>query len=228
LRAARYDWVYLLNNDAILEPPALCSLAPHRASKTFSIASQIVLKDTTRFRDETNWTTLLVEAGLAVIHDRIPTSSEASAPNFYSGGGASLFQRRLLQSLLDDSAYAPFYWEDVEWGWRARKLGYESTFCPSSVAHHTKRSTVARYYSPAEVERIVRRNRFLFQLRNFTTAGSLERVIEAIAQSPEPMASEFLAAATRWKIARGRLWNHLAPFTDEEVFARWNSSMSNC
>jgi GT2 family glycosyltransferase len=225
LRAARYDWVYLLNNDVVLEPLALCSLAPHRSSTTFSIASHIVLKDTTRFRDETNWTTLLVEAGLAVIHDRIPTS-EASAPNFYAGGGASLFQRRLLQSLLDDSAYAPFYWEDVEWGWRARKLGYESTFCPGSVAHHTKRSTVARYYSPAEVERIVRRNGFLFQLRNFTTAGSLERVIEAIAQSPEPMASEFLVGATRWKIARGRLWNHLAPFTDEEVFARWNSSES--
>jgi hypothetical protein len=38
------------------------------------------------------------------------------------------------------------------------------------------------------------------------------------------MASDFLAASTRWKIARGRLWNHLAPFTDEEVFARWNNS----
>jgi len=166
LRAARHDWVYLLNNDVVLEPLALCALAPHRACRTFSIASHIVLKDTTRLPDETNWTTLLVESGLALIHDRIPTSGVA-APNFYSGGGASLFQRRLLRSLLDDSAYAPFYWEDVEWGWRARKLGYESTFCPGSVAHHTRRSTVARYYSPAEVERIVRRKRFPVPVAEF-------------------------------------------------------------
>jgi hypothetical protein len=78
------------------------------------------------------------------------------------------------------------------------------------------------------VEQIVHRNRLLFQLRNFTTAGSLERAIEEIADAPEPVGAHFLAPATRWKIARGRLWNHLAPITDEEVFALWNNSISNC
>jgi radical SAM protein with 4Fe4S-binding SPASM domain len=224
LDAARYDWVYLLNNDVALDPGALRALAPHRGGRTFSIASQIMFKDTTRFRDETNWTTLLVESGLAAIHDWIP-GSEALVPTFYAGGGASMFQTRLLRALLDASAYAPFYWEDVEWGWRARKLGYESWFCPSSVAHHTRRATVDKYYSPAEVDRIIRRNGLLFQLRNFTTAGLLERVIEEISRAPEPVASHFITASTRWKIACGRLWNHRAAFTDEEVFARWSRSL---
>jgi GT2 family glycosyltransferase len=225
LGAVRHDWVYLLNSDAALEPSALRALAQFRSAETFSVASQIVLKDRTRFRDETNWTALLLESGLAAIHDWIP-EGDAPVPNFYGGGGASLFRACLLRKLLDSSAYDPFYWEDVEWGWRARKLGYVSWFCPASIACHTRRSTIARHYSAEAVERIVRRNGLLFQLRNFTTAGSMERVMEEIAGAPEEVAAHFLAPATRWKIARGRWWNHLAPLTDEEVFARWRGSLA--
>jgi len=227
LQSVRYDWVYLLNSDVVLEPSALRVLGPQRSGGTFSVASQIILKDTTRFRDETNWTTLLVESGLATIHDWIPRS-DAPVPNFYGGGGASLFRTPLLRRLLDAHAYDPFYWEDVEWGWRARKLGYDSWYCPGSLAYHTRRSTIGRHYPAEAVERIIRRNGLLFQLRNFTTAGSLERVIEEIAQTPEPIGAHFLAPAASWKIARGRFWNHLAPLTDEEVFALWNNSISNC
>ena len=113
-------------------------------------------------------------------------------------------------------------------GLAGAKARVRIVFCPASVAHHTRRSTVDRYYAPAEVDRIIRRNGFLFQLRNFTTAGSLERVIEEIARAPEPVGAHFQAPATRWKIARGRFWNHLAPLTDEEVFALWKNSISNC
>jgi len=227
LRSVRYDWVYLLNSDVALEPSALRRLSPLRACGAFSASSQIVFKDSTRFRDETNWSTLLLESGLATIHDWIP-KSDAPVPTFYSGGGASLFRTRLLRKLLDASAYDPFYWEDVEWGWRARKLGYDAWYCPGSMAYHTQRSTIGRRYSAETVEGIIRRNGLLFQLRNFTTVGSLDRVIEEIALAPETFGAHFLTPATRWKIARGRLWNHLAPLTDEEVFALWNDSISNC
>jgi len=106
LRAARYDWVYLLNNDMALDPAALRELAPCRDDRTFSIGSQIVLKDTTRFREETNWTTLLIESGLATIHDWIPRSG-TTVETFYAGGGASLFHARLLLRLFDSMVYAP-------------------------------------------------------------------------------------------------------------------------
>lgn len=227
LRSVRHDWVYLLNSDVVLEAAALRVLAPLRSGETFSVASQIVLKDTTRFRDETNWSTLLVESGLATIHDWIPKSAWP-VPAFYGGGGASLFRTCLLGKLLDAAAYDPFYWEDVEWGWRARKLGYDCWYCPGSIGYHTQRSTIGRHYSAETVEQIIRRNGLLFQLRNFTTAGSLERVMEEIASAPEMVGAHFLAPATRWKIARGRWWNHLAPLTDEEVFALWNNCISNC
>jgi GT2 family glycosyltransferase len=220
LRTVRHDWVYLLNSDVVLERAALGELALLRRGGTFSIASQIVLKDTTRFRDETNWGALLVEDGLATIHDWIPQTTQP-VPAFYAGGGASLFRTSLLRTLANPRVYDPFYWEDVEWGWRARKLGYDSWFCPASVAHHTQRSTIGRHYSSENVDRIVSRNRWLFQLRNFTTAGSLERLMEEIAGAPDEVGDHFLNAATRWGIARGRWWNHVAPVTDEEVLAGW-------
>jgi GT2 family glycosyltransferase/MoaA/NifB/PqqE/SkfB family radical SAM enzyme len=225
LRAVRFDWVYLLNSDVVLDPGALRETARHRDRGVFSVASQIMLKDRTRFRDETNWTTLFVEDGLATIHDRIPQSSETVA-GFYAGGGASLFQTRVLRRFARVSVYHPFYWEDVEWGWRARKLGYRSLFCPSSVAHHAQRSTIIRHYPAADVDRVLERNRFLFQLRNFTTTGSLRRVAEEVASSPSGLDRYFLQSSTLWKIACGRLWNHLAPVPDEGVLTEWNGSSS--
>jgi len=216
LRAVRFDWVYLLNSDAELEPSALEALICHRDAGCFAVASQIVLKDTTRFRDETNWTTLFLEDGMATIHDLIPRS-DMPAEGFYAGGGAALFQTRLLRSFLDAPVYEPFYWEDVEWGWRARKSGYRVVFCPASVAHHSQRSTIARHYSTEEIEAVVERNRLLFQLRNFTQASSVERIIEEISRSPRSTAEYFRHPTIIWRIVLGRFWNHAAALGDEEI-----------
>jgi GT2 family glycosyltransferase len=227
LRVAQYDWVYLLNSDAVPDRGALHALRAHRDSDVFSIASQILLKDKTRYREETNWGALLLESGVAEIHDWIPRSA-APVETFYAGAGASLFQARLLRRFLNESVYSPFYWEDVEWGWRARKLGYRSVFCPGSIVNHRQRSTIGKYYTAADVENITRRHRFLFHLRNLTTCGSLSRVIEEIAGSPEEIAAYFLHPRTYSRIAAGRVWNHLAPVEDDEVFAAWNDSISRC
>ena len=206
----------LLSSQLVLDPRALAAAAGCRHPLVFSIASQIVLRDPTKFRDETNWTTLFLENGLATTHDLIPESA-GTVEHFYAGGGASLFQRKLLGRVLDGKAYHPFYWEDVEWGWRARKLGFRSLFCAASVAHHTKSATISRLYAPSEIEGIVRRNQLLFHLRNFTAVGRLDDVASAIAQAEHVVAEYFLDPRALLPIARGRLWNHRAPVPDEEL-----------
>jgi radical SAM protein with 4Fe4S-binding SPASM domain len=216
VRRAAYDWVYLLNSDAVLEPTALAEVGRWRAPLTFSVASQIYLKDQTRYREETNWTRILVEDGLVNIHDLIPRSQRV-VEHFYAGGGASLFQTRLLRRLLRPRLYHPFYWEDVEWGWRARKLGYRSLFCAGSVAHHTQRATISRYYPTEQVESVLHRNRLLFQLRNLTATGSMDAAMAAIASGPRETAEYFVHPRTLGAVVRGRLWNHLAPVPDSEV-----------
>jgi radical SAM protein with 4Fe4S-binding SPASM domain len=219
VRRARFDWVYLLNNDAALASDGLRNIVAERAADRFAIASQVFLKDRTRFREETNWTRLFLEDGLVTIHDQIPQSG-ASVEHFYCGGGASLFQRELLREFLNPAAYEPFYWEDVEWGWRARKLGLRCVFCAASHAHHTQRATISRCYSRDEIDAVLMRNRLLFQLRNLTAAGSLERVLEEIARAPEPVAAFLLSARALRTLAEGRLWNHLAPVSDQDVLSQ--------
>ena len=215
LAVARYDWVYLLNNDAAPEPDALAALLPLREAGVFAIGSQIEYKDPTRFREETNWGGFEVQDGLAAIADRIPTAA-APAECFYVGGGASLFQRAVLRRLAGASAaYAPFYWEDVEWGWRARKLGYRVLFCPASVVRHRHRATIGRLHTAEEVARVSARNGLLFQLRNMTASGSLERLFEEVARLPD--AEHFTRGAVIRHIAAARVWNWLAPVTDEAL-----------
>jgi GT2 family glycosyltransferase len=218
LESVRHDWLYLLNSDAVLEAEALRAAVELRDAGTFSVASQILLRDRTRFREETNWTTLFLDRGLATIHDLIPRS-EQPVEHLYSGGGASLFQTRLLRRFLDARVYHPFYWEDVEWGWRARKLGYRSFFCPASKVVHAQHATIARHYTAEEVGAVVARNRLLFQLRNLTKAGPLEAVYAAIASGPRALTDFFLAKKTLVQIAQGRLWNSVAPVADEEILA---------
>jgi GT2 family glycosyltransferase len=218
LRDARYHWVYLLNSDVAPGPDALVEVGRLRQSLTFSIASQIFLKDTTRFREETNRTRLFVEDGLATAHDVLPTDA-APVEHFYAGGGASLFQAPLLRRMLRSRVYDPFYWEDVEWGWRARKLGYRSIFCPASMVWHRQRATISRCYPAAEIDVVLQRNRLLFQLRNFTSAGSLDAAVMAIASAPCEVSNFFVSPRTVAAVMRGRLWNYLAPVPDEEVLA---------
>ncbi len=206
LARAHFDWVYLLNSDVILEAGSLKPLLALRGPGVFAVASQIFLKDKTRYREETNWTELSIENGLVEIRDRVP--EDGAAPDCsYGGGGASMFNRRWLQRLAASTEiYSPFYWEDVEWGWRARRLGFRVLFCPESVAHHAHRATVGRLYTAEQIEDVFERNRLLFQLRNLTSQDLLDPAFQTLARLPD--ISFFLRRRTAWEIAKARLWNH--------------------
>jgi GT2 family glycosyltransferase len=179
--ASRYPWAYLLNSDVVLERRTLVELLPWRAPHVFAIASQILPQDPSRRHEETGWTALHCPHGVAEILDTPPDDEITVRGGVYAGGGSSLFQASLLRRMLGWSeAYAPFYWEDVEWGVLAWRQGYETLFCPSSRAWHARRGTISRYYEHGEIERVFRRNGFLFQLRNLDTMGSIEHALAAV------------------------------------------------
>ena len=184
LRAARFGWVYLLNNDMVLDSHALAEVARWRATRVFAIASQIFFSDTTRRREETGWADLRLENGLLDIFERTPEDDRSVRGNLYAGGGSSLFQKHLLQRFMGGvDPYSPFYWEDVEWGTRAQRLGYDVLFCPTSKTWHRHRGTVGKLYAAAEIDRIFARNRILFHLRNLdrlVDRGALFRAMLAI------------------------------------------------
>ena len=161
LAAVEADWVFLLNSDMRLEPEALARIWAERSPERFSLACQLFFEDSSRRREETGRTALLPALGLGGLHDIEPGGIEAVRPHLYSGGGASLFQARWLRSFLEVSqSYAPFYWEDVDWGLRAQAAGFQNVFVPGARAHHRHRGTIGRFYDQAEIDRIVQRNAF--------------------------------------------------------------------
>jgi GT2 family glycosyltransferase/MoaA/NifB/PqqE/SkfB family radical SAM enzyme len=167
LREARFDGVYLLNSDMLLEDDALAALLPWRAPNVFAISSQIFFVDQDRRREETGWSDFAFERGAVRMFEAEPSGDGAVRGTLYPGGGSSLFRRQYFERLQNrPDPYAPFYWEDAEWGVRAWREGYEVLFCPGSRAHHHHRATISRFYSPPEIDRIFARNGMQFQLRN--------------------------------------------------------------
>ena len=205
LRDARYDWVYLLNSDMRLEPDALREALAWRAPHVFAVASQILFDDPTRRREETGWTAWRFSDGWLEIFDALPEDPDMVRGHLYAGGGSSLFRRALLEQLLDpDHPYHPLYWEDVEWGMRAWKHGYDVLFCPRSKAWHRYRATVKKFYRPAEVDRIFRTNGYRCQFRNTALPPFSRRLWQWLWSQDSDIFLHLLGPAEAWRILRAR------------------------
>ena len=152
-----------------LDRAALSEVASQRSRDVFSISSQIFQRSNDGRREETGFTDWYVDAaGLRLYHAPPPASASLQ---LCASGGASLFRTSLLARYLPASrAYDPFYWEDVEWSVRAWREGYEVLFCPDSLASHRHRATTSRFYAREELDRIVERNRVLFDARHDASA----------------------------------------------------------
>ncbi|MEP6678090.1 MAG: glycosyltransferase [Betaproteobacteria bacterium] len=170
LERVRHDWTYLLNNDMTLAEDALAHLAARRAPGVFSLSSQIFQRSADGRREETGFTDWYADSGgIHAYHAPVPPSADAIA-HLAGSGGATLFRTAPLRRYVRDSrCYDPFYWEDIEWGVRAWHDGHRVLFCAGSHAWHRHRSTTARFYDAPTLDRIVARNRLLFDARNIAT-----------------------------------------------------------
>lgn len=178
---ARHGGIYLHNSDMAVEPDAIATLLPWRSPNVFAIASQIFFDDSAKRREETGWGDLRVKNGQFDIFDRTPESHSEVCSGLYASGGSSLFDAKLLRLFATDShAYAPFYWEDVEWGLRAWRNGLQTLFHPGSIAWHRHRATVSKFYTPKAIGRIVARNALLFEMRNRPEVPGIRTRLEAL------------------------------------------------
>ncbi|MEO7810982.1 MAG: glycosyltransferase [Usitatibacter sp.] len=195
----RHDWTLLLNNDMTLEATALRKLAAQRGADVFAIAAQILQQSADGRREETGFVDWYLDRdGVQVFHAP-PGDGTKPREHLCASGGAALFRTVLLRRYASESGcYDPFYWEDVEWGVRARRDGFRVLFCSAARARHRHRATTSRFYASAEIDRIVERNRILFDLRNGVTergaAWLLQRVCDQPYASQRELAEPSLAA----------------------------------
>lgn len=216
-----YPWVYLLNSDMTLHPRALAETLALRGPDIFAVGSRIAMEDGSN--TETNWTDLhYCDGDAAELLERDPGEVLSPKGCLYVGGGSGLFRRSLLRRFIRRTrAYAPFYWEDVEWGALAWRYGYQCIFCPASRAMHGHRRTVARYYSEREVAKVFERNRLRFHLRNLSRLDQLEnRLISLDSRSWTDLFQLRALLDLFW----ARFIAFRAPRTENILFDRWKIS----
>ncbi len=214
---ARHEGIYLLNNDMVVEPHALSAVLALRAPDVFAIGSQIEQRSADGRREETGFIDWFTDRdGIRLFHADVPADAQPRE-HLAASGGAALFRREPLRTCLRASrAYDPFYWEDAEWGVQAWRDGWRVLYCPLSRAHHRHRATTTRFYEKAELERIVERNRWLFDARNGLTrhgaAWLMTRLCALPYASQRELAPPRVARATwRQRIGSRRAPQPLAP-----------------
>lgn len=102
-----------------------------------------------------------------LFHHRERQSDQVSV-NLWPEGGSSLIRCHYFRQLKGfDPDYAPFYWEDVDLGFRAKKMGWYCLYYPLAEVEHHHESTISKYYSTDQIKTISYRNQFLFVWKNF-------------------------------------------------------------
>ena len=145
------------------------------------MTSQIFQRSADGRREETGFTDWYIDRdGIHVFHAPIGDNDRIRS-HLAGSGGATLFRTSPLSRYVAQSrCYDPFYWEDIEWGARARRDGYSILLCPASHVFHRHRASTTRFYSPTEIDRIVARNRLLFDARNRATPFDLDWLMNRI------------------------------------------------
>jgi len=165
------DYVWLLNNDTIVDAGALTALVEAAESDTRvgMAGSKIVCYD----NPQRLW---YAGAVLDAVRPYLPYHRgigeedrgqyDAPGETGYITGCSLLARRQMIEEagLLDDDMF--LYFEDVDWSARARQAGWRLMFAPSSVVRHKESMSAGGAASPT-VMYYTARNRLYFVRRNF-------------------------------------------------------------
>ncbi|MBI3955715.1 glycosyltransferase family 2 protein [Candidatus Gottesmanbacteria bacterium] len=166
VKEAKGEIVVLLNTDVRPEANFLSPLLPHFDDPSvFAVGCMEKSleggKTLLRGRGEAKW-----EKGF-YIHWRGEVHQPTTA---WVAGGSGAFRKSVWEKLGGmDAIYDPFYWEDIDLSYRARKAGYRILFEPTSVVvHEHEKGAIKQEYSELQVKTIAYRNQFLFIWKNLS------------------------------------------------------------
>ncbi|KKU45879.1 MAG: Glycosyl transferase, family 2 [Microgenomates group bacterium GW2011_GWA2_46_7] len=216
---AQGDIVILLNTDVRPSPDCFVHCLKH-----FSDPSVFAVT----FNSGEAWAGGRWEGGL-LQHAKVePTQGNARLvnPSLWASGGQAAFDRQKWLSLGGmDLLYKPFYWEDVDLGYRAWKRGWRIVWDPKSqCVHDHQKSVIASNFTPEFVRATAQRNQFLFVWKNIHDAhmiiSHLRKIPSFIKNYPAPF---FRALALLPTALKGRgVERRLSTCTDQEVLSHWS------
>lgn len=152
------DYVALLNSDINPQPGYLSpAIANFKNPKVFGVGFSEIGHE--------NYAKIQFKDGYIQHRPEISASTHISG---WVSGGSSIISKNIFQKLNGfDIAYAPFYGEDLDIGYRAWKSGYQCLWEPASKVHHRHEATMSKF-SKRLLEYVKERNRLLNVWRNIS------------------------------------------------------------
>ena len=161
--AARGDYLLVLNDDVRLEPGTVAALRAPFPDPTLFATVPSIRSPLAACGDEGGKAGRF-EAGLLEIRE---VTAAETHPTLYPVGCCFLCPRAAFLDLQGyDDAFAPFFWEDVDLGYRAWSRGLRTLHVPEAACDHEGSATLKERRTLEERERVSFRNRVLFHLKN--------------------------------------------------------------
>jgi len=93
-----------------------------------------------------------------------------NSSTLWVSGGAGVFRKSIWGKLGGlCTLYNPFYWEDIDLSFRARKAGYKIYFDTKNfVVHSQNEGSIRSYFSISKIKTIAYRNQFFFVWLNIS------------------------------------------------------------
>jgi len=159
VKGAAGEIVVLLNLDVIPEKDVLEKILPDfEDPKVFAVS----------FNEPSwSWARIIWRNGF-IEHEPGPKTQKTHISAWASGGSAA-FRKSIWEKLGGfDELYKPFYWEDVDLGYRAWKRGYKILWEPKAMAYHKHEAIIGKHFPKKYIDSVSERNRLLFIWKNIT------------------------------------------------------------
>jgi len=169
VQAARGEYIFLVNNDVVVPRGVVGTLLEElRDPKVFAVVPGI--SRTSTEVDESR-TRLFFRRGLVVT-----TFWAGEQEPDYACGAAMCCRRSDFLALGGfDPLYVPFYWEDVDLSYRARKRGFLVKRVKEATVFHAHSQTIGAIKDRSFVQKVYERNRIFFMWKNLTDPALWKR-----------------------------------------------------
>jgi len=210
VKKAKGDFVVLLNNDVSPHKDYLKHALPHFSDPNLFGVSFA----------EGDWSWAKIYWGNGFFQHCPGQRTKKAHLTAWLNGGSCIVRKKLFLALQAfDELYHPFFWEDVELGYRAHRSGYRLLWEPKSMVDHKHETTISRF-QPAYVNRIRERNQLLLIWKNITDPKLLLThyiaLIARVAFGPNYIKVIFSAYKRLKKFPQKKVEY---PVSDKQVFA---------
>ncbi|MGZ8556822.1 MAG: glycosyltransferase family 2 protein [Chitinophagaceae bacterium] len=163
IRAAKYDWVLLLNSDVKLEPGYFKPLLKYtERTNVFGVMGRIIGWDDDTIQDGAKHSFFqgvkIKTYGNYLLRD-VGAMADGIYSMYLSGANAFMNKKIFIEIGGLNELFSPFYVEDFELSLRAWRLGYECFYDYNAVCRHKTSATIVSSNKKKRIKKIYNRNK---------------------------------------------------------------------